>query len=88
MDIPKDKLLHAGAGAVCGIIGAVAGYWVGKVFGYSGAGLAFAAGAGLATLAGAAKELYDRKHEGAVELADAVVTALAGAVTAGLVALV
>lgn len=76
MSIPRDKLFHAVAGLVIGLIGGAAG---GLLAGFL-PGLA--AGTCLAVLAGVAKEVYDHNRGGTVEAADALVTAGAGLVGA------
>lgn len=82
MAIPKDKILHAVAGALIGIVtsatGALlAGYLPGV-----------ATGSCLAVVAGVGKELYDRKRGGTVDSMDAVATGVAGVIGAVLGALV
>lgn len=69
--MPKDKLLHFGAGLIIG--GGVA-YFTGK----PDMGIAAAA------LAGGLKEAWDSKHGGKVELLDMVATVLGGVVAAGI----
>jgi len=75
MTIPRDKLLHFVAGSICSII----------VYLISGnLTLAFGASA----LLGIAKEVYDSRGHGTVEVADAVATAVGGAVGAVIIRVV
>lgn len=67
MTIPKDKLLHFVAGSICATFVYVV---IGSPM------LAFGASA----LLGIAKEVYDSRGHGTVEVADAVATALGGVV--------
>lgn len=71
MNIPKDKLLHAAAGAAISVlIGLVTQTpWLGAM---------------AALVAAIGKEWYDRNHRGhTVDVADAAVTIGAGAAAAG-----
>ena len=67
MTIPKDKLLHFVAGSICSAV----------VYLISG-NLTLAIGASVAI--GIAKEVYDSRGHGTVEMLDAVATVAGGAV--------
>lgn len=73
MNIPKDKLLHAGAGALIALlVGLATGMpWV---------------GAAAALVAAVGKEVYDRQHPEThtQDIMDAVVTAAAGVAVAAI----
>lgn len=70
--LPKDKLLHIAAGAAISLaVGLLTGTpWL---------------GAAAAVVAGFGKELYDRQHpdKHTPDMLDAIATAVAGAVAAG-----
>lgn len=67
MKIPKDKLLHFVAGSIC------------AVFVYAVIGSPILA-IGASALLGIAKEVYDSRGHGTVEVLDAVATAVGGIV--------
>lgn len=70
-DIPRDKLLHAAAGAGIALIACV-------IFSTGWAGVLGA------LIAGAAKEWYDGAHSGTVDFLDTAATILGGMGAAGL----
>lgn len=75
MMIPKDKLLHFVAGSICSAVV----YLITR-------NLTFAIGASV--ILGIAKEVYDSRGHGTVEVLDAVATALGGVVVAVLMRVV
>jgi hypothetical protein len=75
MMIPKDKLLHFVAGSIC------------SAFVYV-ITLNLALAIGASALLGIAKEVYDSRGHGTVEVADAVATAVGGAVGAVIIRVV
>ena len=75
MTIPKDKLLHFVAGLIC----ATFVYLI---------TLNLTLAIGASVILGIAKEIYDSRGHGTVEVADAVATAVGGAVGAVIIRVV